>query len=84
MPSAERFVPIGARHRTSNPRAELVAVVLIKGAKVEMRYPRYRGVISMGDKSPKNTSKAKKQKAEQKSAKRTDRQPVAIGEPKPM
>jgi hypothetical protein len=38
----------------------------------------------MGDKSPKNTTKAKKRKADRKSVKRAGRQQVAVGEPKPM
>ena len=36
----------------------------------------------MGDKSPKNTTKAKKQKADGKSAKSASGQQVAPGEPK--
>jgi hypothetical protein len=36
----------------------------------------------MGDKSPKNTTKTKKQKADQKSAKSASGRQVAPGEPK--
>ena len=39
---------------------------------------------AMGDKSPKNTNKAKKQKADRKSAKSARGQQVALSEQKPM